>query len=46
MRTLVKSEGVNDMDPELELGAEEYMERARRRAETKIIKSKIIYKVN
>ena len=49
MKSLVKSEFVYDMEPELidmELSDEEYLRIARRRAETKLIKSKIIYKIN
>jgi len=46
---LIKSEFVHEVDPELidrELTDDEYLERARRRAESKLIKSKIIYKIN
>lgn len=50
MRTLVKSEFVYDVDPDLTveagLSAEEYLALSRRRAEAKLIKSKIIYKIN
>jgi len=50
MRTLVKSEFIYDIDPDLsaevDLTAEEYLAISRRRAEAKFIKSKIIYKVN
>ena len=50
MRTLVKSEFVNDVDPDLTVEAgltsEEYLALSRLRAETKLIKSKIIYKIN
>ena len=48
MKTLVKSEFVYDVDPELidkSLSSEEYLEGFRRRAEAKLIKSKIIYKL-
>jgi hypothetical protein len=49
LRTLIKSEFVNDVDPDLSdlsLTHEEYLDLFRRRAETKLIKSKIIYKLN
>ena len=50
LRTLIKSEFVYDVDPDLSveagLSAEEYLALSRRRAEAKLIKSKIIYKVN
>jgi hypothetical protein len=50
MRTLVKSEFIHDIDPDLSveagLSAEEYLALSRRRAEAKLIKSKIIYKIN
>jgi hypothetical protein len=50
MRTLVKSEFIYDVDPDLTveagLSAEEYLALSRRRAESKLIKSKIIYKIN
>lgn len=50
MRTLVKSEFVHDVDPDLTeeagLSAEEYLALSRRRAEAKLIKSKLIYKIN
>lgn len=50
MRTLIKSEFIYDMDPDLSkesgLSAEEYLQLSRRRAEAKLIKSKLIYKVN
>lgn len=50
MRTLVKSEFIYDVDPDLSveagLSAEEYLALSRRRAEAKLIKSKIIYKIN
>lgn len=48
MGTLVKSEFVYDIDPELvdsEMSHEEYLDSHRRRAEAKLIKSKIIYKL-
>jgi len=48
MKTLVKSEFVYDVDPELVDGSmsnDEYLAAYRRRAETKLIKSKIIYKL-
>ena len=47
--SLMKSEFVYDVDPELidpEISNAEYLFRQRRRAETKIVKSKIIYKVH
>ena len=49
IRTLIKSENVHDIEPELvdkNVSDEEYLEQFRRRAEAKIIKSKIIYKLN
>lgn len=49
IRTLVKSEQVYDVEPELvdkSVSDEDYLERYRRRAEAKLIKSKIIFKVN
>jgi hypothetical protein len=49
IRTLIKSESVHDVEPELvdkNITDEEYLEQFRRRAEAKIIKSKIIYKLN
>jgi len=50
MRTLVKSEFIYDIDPDLSveagLSAEDYLALSRRRAEAKLIKSKIIYKTN
>lgn len=49
IRTLIKSEQVYDVDPELinqTVTDEEYLESYRRRAEAKLIKSKIIYKIN
>ena len=49
IRTLVKSESVNDIEPEVidrSLSDEQYLELFRRRAEAKLIKSKIIYKLN
>ena len=50
MRTLVKSEFIYEVDPDLSveagLSAEEYLALSRRRAEAKLIKSKIIYKTN
>ena len=49
IRTLIKSESVHDIEPELvdkNISDEEYLEQFRRRAEAKIIKSKIIYKLN
>lgn len=49
MKSLVKSEFVYDMDPELvdkDLTDEEYLNITRRRAESKLIKMKIIYKLN
>lgn len=49
MKSLVKSEFVYDVEPELvdnELSDHEYMQIARRRAEAKLIKMKIIYKMN
>lgn len=49
MGTLVKSEFVYDIDPELmdeELSHEDYLSVHRRRAEAKLIKSKIIYKLH
>lgn len=48
MRTLVKSENVYDIEPELvdnTISDEEYLDLFRRRAEAKLIKSKIIYKL-
>lgn len=48
MKTLVKSEFVYDIDPEVvdqSMSDEEYLEMFRRRAETKLIKSKIIFKL-
>ena len=48
LRTLVKSEFVYDIEPELvdkSITDEEYLASYRRRAETKLIKSKIIYKL-
>ena len=49
IRTLVKSETVHDVEPELvdrALTDEAYLEQYRRRAEAKLIKSKIIYKLS
>ena len=49
LRTLIKSEQVYDVEPELvdkTVTDEEYLESYRRRAEAKLIKSKIIFKVN
>ena len=48
LKTLVKSEFVYDMEPELEdptLTSEQYLEQYRRRAESRLIKSKIILKL-
>jgi hypothetical protein len=48
IRTLLKSEQVYDVEPELvdkSVTDEEYLQMYRRRAEAKLIKSKIIYKV-
>jgi len=48
MRTLVKSENVYDIEPELidqTVSDEDYLDLFRRRAEAKLIKSKIIYKL-
>ena len=48
LKTLVKSEFVYDVEPELTdptLVSEEYLEQFRRRAEAKLIKMKIIYKL-
>lgn len=49
VKSLVKSEFVYDMEPELidrGISDEEYLQLSRRRAESKLIKSKIIYKIN
>ena len=49
MKSLVKSEFVHDIEPELvdlSLTDEEYLTIARRRAESKLIKMRIIYKMN
>lgn len=49
VKSLVKSEFVYDIEPELAdkgLTDEEYLMIARRRAESKLIKMKIIYKLN
>jgi hypothetical protein len=49
MKSLVKSEFINDVEPELvdqDMNDEEYLRLARRRAESKLIKTKIIYKIN
>ncbi len=48
MKSLIKSEFVYDVDPDLEnsgLTGEEFLELTRRRSETKLIKLKIIYKL-
>jgi hypothetical protein len=48
LKTLVKSEFVYDVEPDLvdsSLTSEEYLALHRRRAESKLIKSKIIYKL-
>ena len=47
--SLMKSEFVYDVDPELinpDISNAEYLFRQRKRAETKLVKSKIIYKVH
>ena len=49
IRTLIKSEQVYDVEPELvdkTVSDEDYLENYRRRAEAKLIKSKIIFKVS
>lgn len=49
LKSLMKSEFVNDIDPDVinaDLTDAEYLHLARRRAETKFIKSKIIYKLD
>jgi hypothetical protein len=49
MKSLVKSEFVYDVEPELidsEMSDVDYLRLARRRAEAKLIKTKIIYKIN
>ncbi len=49
MKSLVKSENVFDMEPELidsEISDSDYLRQARRRAESKLIKTKIIYKMS
>ena len=49
MKSLIKSEFVFDKDPDLinaGLSDEEYLSLSRRRAESKLIKTKIIYKMN
>jgi hypothetical protein len=49
MRTLVKSEHVYDVDPDLQdpdMSAEDYLTLSRRRAESKLIKSKLIFKLD
>ena len=48
IKSLIKSEFVYDKEPELEdasLSGEQFLDIQRRRAETKLIKTKIIYKM-
>ena len=49
LKSLMKSEFVNDIDPDVidpSLNDREYLILARKRAETKLIKSKILYKMD